>query len=139
MGALIANEIAGVILNLIVFLLIPFICWLIFQRKKTKFYKYIGLNRVRLQGSAVVLIIFVVVYFIIYRIDLTDLFVKIFMSEDAIAELTAVMGSEVSEYYGMGFAAVIPAFIGNVVSNGFCEEVTFRGFITGRLKTRMSL
>ena len=78
---------------------------------------------------------FVVVYIIYYNLDIHSIIVKLFGDEAAIqAALDESGAAQDDAYYGIGFAALLPGLILNLISNGLCEEALFRGFILKRLK-----
>ena len=135
MISLLLNVLSGLVGNIVIFLLIPFVWWLIFHRKKQGFFKFIGLTRPRLKKSIWVLLVFAVIYVIYYNIDITNLFVNLFGDEASIqAAIDESGAAQGSAYYGIGFAALLPGLILNLIGNGLCEEALFRGFILKRFK-----
>lgn len=133
--SLVINEIIGAVINIIVFMTVPFVWWLIIHRKKQNFFKFIGLTRPRLKKAAWPLLIFAVVYVLYYFVDITDLVVNNFGDEAAIKAAMDESGAmQDNAFYGLGFAALLPGLILNFISNGLCEEALFRGFILKRLK-----
>jgi CAAX amino terminal protease family. len=125
------DSIIGVGQNIIVFLFIPFIWWVIKYRKTENFFKFVGLNRPRLKSAIWSIALFAVIYVVIFEVDILQFFVDD-ISFQAMADNSESMQD--SHLKGMGFLALLPAFFTNFIANGFCEEVLFRGFILQRLK-----
>lgn len=140
MISLLLDELSGLVGNIFIFFLIPFIWWLIFHRKKQGFFKFIGLTRPRLTKSIWVLIGFVVVYVIYHSLDIHNIIVNLFGDEASIqAAIDESGASQDNAYYGIGFAALLPGLIVNLISNGLCEEALFRGFILRRFKELLGI
>jgi len=133
---LLISATGNVIANIVVLLLIPFVWWLIFHRKKLNFFNFIGLTRPRLKRSFLVLIGFMAVYSIVYFVELPNLLITLFGDDpDVIHEIMDESGTmQDTPYKGMRFAALLPAFLVNFIANGVCEEALYRGFILKRLK-----
>ena len=58
---LILTSISTIISNMIIFLIIPFVWWLIKHRKNISFFKWIGLIKPELKGKWWMIIIFIIV------------------------------------------------------------------------------
>ena len=68
---LILSSIGTIIANIIIFLSIPFLWWLIKYRKSVSFFEWVGLIKPKLKGKWWVIIIFVVAYYFFYLFDFT--------------------------------------------------------------------
>ena len=132
---LLLNSIISAGRNILVFFFIPFIWWLIRYRKKESFFKFVGLSRPRLKTAIWSVVIFAIIYMVVFQIDILNFFVDE-TSAKAMGTSDAIQGSE---YYGVGVEALLPAFFLNVIGNGLCEEVLFRGFILQRFKKKIGV
>ncbi|MBQ6815492.1 MAG: CPBP family intramembrane metalloprotease [Lachnospiraceae bacterium] len=118
--------IRSVLLQLIVFCLIPFIYWLIRARKKSSFFKYIGMYAPQKATSVRMFIIFTIIYVVIYGI----------VHFTAISKITQ---PSADSFKGLGLMAVIPALLVSFIQQATAEEILFRGFIMKRLISRTGL
>lgn len=125
---LILSSITTMIVNLIIFSIIPLIWWLVFHRKKANFFTWLGFKKPHLEAKWWMLLIFAVLYFFFYHFDFT-----VFISEEAMEVLENSDSIADNVYKGLGFAAVIPALIENFIANGVAEEILYRGFLCKRL------
>ena len=125
---LILSSIVTMIVNLILFSIIPFIWWLIRHRKKESFFTWLGFIKPKLKSKWWVLLIFGVVYYFFYNFDFTTL-----LSPETMKALEESGSVAVHEYKGLGVAAIIPALITNFIANGVAEEILYRGFLCKRL------
>lgn len=130
--SLIIASITTTLVNLIIFLAVPFLWWFFRHRKEITFFRWIGLYRPRLHGKWWVLLIFAAVYYFFYNFDFT-----IFINPDTLAYLESSGSVSANVYAGLGFAAVLPALIENFLANGLCEEILYRGFLCKRLCHRL--
>ncbi len=118
--------IRSTLMQLIVFCLIPFIYWLIKGRKQCSFCKYIGMYAPQKTAPARILAVFVIIYIVIYGL----------VHFTAISEITQ---PSADSFKGLGWMAVIPAFLVSFIQQAMAEEVLFRGFIMKRLSSRTGL
>lgn len=125
---LILSAIGNLIGNIIILGAVPFLWWLILHRKKCSFFEFVGLKKPKMQCKWWALLIFMVLWVIFYFGDFTFLLPK--GTLEMLGESDSVA---VNAYAGIGFAAIIPAFIENFIANGLLEELLFRGFINKRL------
>lgn len=125
---LILSSIMTIISNMIVFLIIPFIWWLLKYRKKVSFFKWVGLIKPKLNSKWWSLIIFGFAYLFFYMFDFT-----MFMDAESLEVLQTSESVSANVYTKLGFIAIIPSLLTTFIANGFCEEVLFRGFICKRL------
>lgn len=119
---LLINKIIGSIMQIILFALIPFVCWLVTARKKQKFTEWIGLKKIEWGKKTALSIVIVSVAFLLL----------------GAFTLYALKGVETatSEFAGLG-AAAIPAIIVYAVFNtSFPEELLFRGFLLKRFSDK---
>lgn len=127
---MVISSIGTVIGNIIVFISIPFVWWLLSGRKYNQsFFKWLGLYRPELEVSKLWLIFFLLVYYINWRLDYMA-----FLDNRSLEALH--FNTNVSPYFGGGLTAIIPAFIENFLANGLCEEAFFRGFLMKRLSNK---
>lgn len=124
---LIIESISTIISNIIIFVSIPFIWWLIRYRKKVSFLKWVGLIKPKLNSNWMWIIVFIIAYSFFYLFDFT-----IFMDEKSLEVMQSSENVSVNIYTGLGFIAIIPALLKTFIANGLCEEVLFRGFICKR-------
>ena len=68
---LILSSIVTMMVNLILFSIIPFIWWLIRHRKEVNFFTWIGFIKPQLKSKWWVLAIFAVLYYFFYNFDFT--------------------------------------------------------------------
>ena len=125
---LILESISTIISNIIIFLIIPFIWWLIKYRKDTSFFKWLGLIKPKLNSRWWMIIIFIIAYGFFYLFDFTML-----MDGKSLEVMQTSETISVNVYTNLGVVAIIPALLKTFIANGFCEEVFFRGFICKRL------
>lgn len=128
----IVRVIANALFQIAVFALIPFIAWLIWQRKKVGFFEYVGLKRPRRTASWWAALLLLALYLSIYLFaDPGSL------AGDAKQAIQSDPNASAYRFAGMGAAAVIPVSINTFIQNGFCEELLFRGFVCKRLIKHM--
>lgn len=128
---LVVSSLQTAIMNLIVFLIIPFLWWLFIYRKRSPFFKSLGITKPRLQYQWRDWLIFAAVYFL-WNSSILSLVSEgvATNSSDAVA---------VSTYMGIGTAAILPSLIEDFISNGLCEELFFRGFLCKRLSAKFGM
>lgn len=128
MFELILSSISTIISNVIVFMIIPFLWWLIKHRKNVSFFNWVGLIKPELKSKWWVIIIFIIAYCFFYLFDFT-----VFVDEKTLEILKTSEAVAANEYANLGFIAIIPSLLTTFIANGLCEEVLFRGFICKRL------
>ncbi|MBX4267824.1 CPBP family intramembrane glutamic endopeptidase [Clostridium estertheticum] len=109
------------ILQAILFLIIPFVWWLICGRKEVGFLKWVGLKKPIIKNKIRYVITFV---FTIVVMSILSFVVLPFIDKATIAT---------SQFSGHGMSALIPCLIYAFLQTGFSEELLFRGFMTKRL------
>ena len=107
--------------QLIVFLLIPFVWWLIGWRKTSSFLDWVGLRKIQLSQSRL-LVKMIVVFLICSLVLLTVTFISLRDSD-----LTSM------QYAALGWTGTIPILLYAYVQTGLAEELFFRGFLLKRL------
>lgn len=125
---LILSSISTIISNILLFLIIPFLWWLIKYRKNISFFKWVGLIKPELKSKWWMIIIFIIAYCFFYLFDFT-----IFMDEKSLEVLQTSASVSANVYTGLGVVAIIPSLLTTFIANGLCEEILFRGFICKRL------
>ena len=99
------------IMQVIVFSLIPFLCWVIKYKKQDNFFKWIGLYKPVKLVSNKKATIAMVIYFAAFI-------------------LSYIISKEVSSNFeNMGAVGLVPSLIVCFIQNGLSEEILFRGFI----------
>ena len=121
------SSITTAIINLIVFSLVPVIWWVFRHRKETGFFKWIGFYRPQLKSKWWVLLIFAVLYYFFYNFDFTQL-----VDPKTLEYIESSSAVSANVFAGIGFTAILPAFIENFVANGVAEEILYRGFLCKR-------
>ena len=121
---LLVNKVISSILQIILFLLIPFVWWLITARKKQKFAEWIGLKKIEGGKKTLAAVVITSVAFML---------LGAFM-------LYMISGIETaaSEFAGLGAAAIPAIVIYAAFNTAFPEELLFRGFILKRLTNKFS-
>lgn len=116
----------GIILQIVVFTIIPFIVWIIRKRKALTFPQYVGLVKPQLAigiGTALATsVVYIVVYSLVHFTSIAD-----------------VTQTSANAYAGMGAAAIIPGLIVCFFQQALAEEILFRGFIGKRLVSKLGL
>lgn len=125
---LIMKSISTIISNIIIFLIIPFLWWLIKYRKDTSFFKWIGLIKPKLKGEWWMIIVFAIAYGFFYLFNF-----NMFADDKSLEVIQTSESISSNAYTGLGAIAIIPALLTTLIANGFCEEALFRGFICKRL------
>lgn len=117
------NLLNSSVIQVLLFVFIPFIWWVVTARKKTSFFHWIGLKKpviknkkLYLLSFSFTLILFLIMPFIIpLLVESTD--------------------TATSQFYGQGlsFSSLLSILIYSFVQTSLSEELFFRGFLTKRL------
>ena len=111
------NEIVSSIIQILLFSIVPFVWWLITERKKESFYVWIGLKKASAISWKSLLVV-------------TSLFIMVSVFT---LYLTKDVETATSEFEGLGISALLPAFVYAVFHTSLPEELLFRGFLLKRL------
>lgn len=129
---LILSSVGTIIGNIILFITIPFLWWLIKYRKELTFFEMVGLIKPKCKCKWWIVIIFIIIYSFFYLFDFT-----IFMDKQSLEMLQTSESVSANVYTGLGVVAIIPSILTTFVANGLCEEILFRGFIGKGLCNKM--
>jgi len=134
-GILLINSIMSFLANIVLFCGVPFLWWLIFHRKKTSLFKFVGLQKPVVSMPVWVILVFIVGYVLFYKFGGNILNPLIDEgTQQVISKSDSMSGNA---FTGLGMVAVPAALVSGLFANGFCEEVLFRGFILKRFKARV--
>lgn len=120
------NELLGALLQLIVFLLVPFVWWLIGWRRKENFVKWLGLKKPEKPQSIAATLLISAIVIAVY-IGASMLCIK------QLPEGITLAGSQFS---GLGYSGIPAALIYGFVRTGLSEEILFRGFLLKRIANK---
>lgn len=120
------SSIVSALLQALLFAAIPFVWWFVSARKQVGFWRWIGLYRPRFGAGRTAVLVALVALAISVGSGLA-LF-SVFAEQS--------VETAVSEFAGLGGAALLPILFYAVVQTGFSEEVVFRGFLLKRLANR---
>ena len=109
------------LLQVALFTVVPFVWWLLVEKRKTPFFLWLGLKKPDIQRSQTFFLLFLA----------TLLFFAV-LSQVLIPWLLPPDVQAVSQFSGMGLAALLPALIHSFIQTGLSEEILFRGFIGKR-------
>ncbi|MBE6023780.1 MAG: CPBP family intramembrane metalloprotease [Cellulosilyticum sp.] len=121
MNDLISIVVSSVI-QLVVFLLIPFIWWAVTARK-TSFFQWIGLKKPKLNISLAKLMT------IIFTVSILYIFAMGYIANN----LLGLGQTATSQFSGKGLTVLPQILIFAIFQTGLSEEILFRGFLCKRL------
>ncbi|WP_212692748.1 CPBP family intramembrane glutamic endopeptidase [Vallitalea guaymasensis] len=116
------NRLISAIVQVIIFSIIPFIWWIISDRKNSTFLHWLGFRKVMVKDykkyilsifGMLLLSIITVFYIIPLYIDTSN--------------------NATSQFASKGFSVLIPVIIYSFIQTGLSEEIFFRGFLAKRL------
>lgn len=116
--------IQSIVMQLVVFCIVPFLYWLIRRRKQASFFRYVGLTLPRKAGKTAEIAVFALGYIVVYGIV------------HFVPAIAALTQPSASAYAGLGAAALVPAVFVCFVQQGLAEEILFRGFIGKRFDAK---
>ncbi|GKX29481.1 CAAX protease family protein [Vallitalea longa] len=109
------------IIQVIILSIIPFLWWIISDRKNSSFLQWIGLRKIIIKDKKK----YVLTIFIMLLISLITIFGILPLFVDTSYNAT-------SQFEGKGVSALIPALIFSFIQTGLSEEIFFRGFLAKR-------
>ncbi|RDY25482.1 CPBP family intramembrane metalloprotease [Romboutsia weinsteinii] len=115
----------GTIMQLILFMSIPFVWWTLKYRKESSFFRWMGVYKPSVNKTINSAIYIIILYCIIWILLHSSMVSKLIGDGDGL-------------FYKMGSKAIIPCFIVAFFQNGLCEELFSRGFLLKRLLTKFS-
>ena len=111
------NLFVNATIQIVLFSTIPFLWWVIRDRKHSSFLPWIGIVKPIIKDRRAFLLVFLL-FFLSFAV--LPMFVK-------------DVDMATSQFEGQGLSALIPALIYAFLQTGFSEELFFRGFLTKRL------
>ncbi|KJB89092.1 hypothetical protein AZ66_03975 [Paenibacillus sp. E194] len=116
------SVLVGSLVQVILFSVIPLVCWFIFARKKQSFFEWIGckLPVIEKRNSFFILFFLALLLFV----SLGWIIILFFTNDTDVAA---------SQFYGVGVSGIAAALLYAFVQTGLSEEILFRGFIGKRL------
>ncbi|MEH7124011.1 CPBP family intramembrane glutamic endopeptidase [Bacillus sp. JJ1773] len=124
----IINSLITAILQVSLLSIIPFIWWLIFGRKETSFFRWVGFKKPIIHNKRKYVITFIAT--IIFLSIPSFIIIPYFVDQSVLAT---------AQFSGKGIDALIPALIYAFLQTGLSEEVFFRGFLMKRLVHKFGL
>ncbi len=120
------NELVSAVIQILVFVLIPFLYYLIKHKKATGFLEYIGLKKSPKEANYLAIYVFLI-------IAIPVLLLSVFNSE--FYSIMTSPGSMTGKFKEMGLSieSVSILIVAAVFKTSFAEEILFRGFIAKRL------
>ena len=110
------------VIQVCLFSLIPFICWLITGRKEN-FFKWLGIKKPRFTKKITTTLLITIVAAAVYTLVMT------FVTKHFLGGVD----TSTSQFAGMGLATVPSALIYALIQTSLSEEIFFRGFLAKRL------
>lgn len=120
---LFVSKVMSSVLQIILFMIVPFIWWLVTARKKQKFMEWIGLKKIEGGTKTLMAILLVAVAFLFTGV----------LTLYAIGNVKTAT----SEFAGLGGAAIPAIIIYATFNTAFPEELLFRGFLLKRLENKL--
>ncbi|WP_283591778.1 CPBP family intramembrane glutamic endopeptidase [Clostridium butanoliproducens] len=115
------NLLISAIIQIMLFLTLPFIWWLTRDKNKISFIKYLGVKKPIVKNKRNYIITFLFTIFILSFLPF--IIVPLFIDSSNMAT---------SQFKGKGISALFPALIYAFLQIGLSEELFFRGFLTKR-------
>ncbi|SFU75609.1 CAAX protease self-immunity [Clostridium sp. DSM 8431] len=119
---IIIQEVVEAVINIVVFSIIPIICWFVTEKKRKSFLFWIGIYKPIIKHKKIFILCFI--SFLIF-FTLGSLFIDDIIPDTV--QLTA------QKFKGKGINALMPAIIFSFLKTGLPEELFFRGFLGKRL------
>lgn len=118
------NQLINAIIQVGVFLVIPFVWWFISARRKENFRKWIGLKKPAAKSQKRLLAVSILIFLTCWGIG------------ELAVYLRGPMEAADSVYKGMGWSAFPSVLAYSFIQTAFSEELLFRGFLLKRLSAR---
>lgn len=120
---LFVSKVMSSVLQIILFMIVPFIWWLVTARKKQKFMEWIGLKKI--EGGTKTL--------------MATLLVAVAFLFTGVLTLYAIgnVKTATSEFAGLGGVAIPAIIIYAAFNTAFPEELLIRGFLLKRLENKL--
>ena len=115
---MIFSELLESMINLVFFLLIPFLCWLLVKRKEVSFFQWLGLKKPIVGNKKKFWLIFIIAIL---------LYTPISLALDIILPNTVQLTSQ--RFFHRGIEVIFPILIFSFIKTGLSEEIFFRGFL----------
>lgn len=132
MSTQITSQLLSIVLQIVLFAMVPFLWWAVTARKKKiSFFHWIGLHKPELKVKWYYLLLFIVVYLIWYNV-----WSVIMLKVDSSGLLLTSHKIEANAYSGLGASAILISFIQAFLQNGLSEELLFRGFLLKRFSAK---
>ncbi|WP_461614973.1 CPBP family intramembrane glutamic endopeptidase [Clostridium sp. Marseille-QA1073] len=119
------NLLISAIIQVILFLILPFIWWLTRDKKQSNFLKYLGIKKPIVKNKRNYMITFLFTIFVLSFSAF--IIVPLFIDSSNMAT---------SKFEGKGISALFLALIYAFLQTGLSEELFFRGFLTKRFVKR---
>lgn len=120
---LFVSKVMSSVLQIILFMIVPFIWWLVTARKKQKFMEWIGLKKIEGGTKTLMATLLVAVAFLFAGV----------LTLYAIGNVKTTT----SEFAGLGGVAIPAIIIYAAFNTAFPEELLFRGFLLKRLENKL--
>lgn len=131
---LVLQKLLTAVTTFVCFSFIPFLWWYIYHRKQVGFFEWVGFIKPKLKRSPWSLVVFLVVYYLFYTLD-----IKALLDPESIDAMDSSSTVAANAYKGLGAAAILPCLIECFIVNGVSEELFYRGFLTKRLGARLGM
>ena len=115
---MILSELFESIVNLMFFVLIPFLCWVLFKRNEVSFFQWIGIKKPKVENKEK--------FWLIFAISIL-FYAPISLVLDMILPNTVQLASQ--RFYGLELRVFFPILIFSFIKTGLSEEIFFRGFL----------
>lgn len=122
----VVSELLDAVLQAILFLLIPFLWWLMTARKSEGFLPWMGFRKVHHTGRWLCTALGTVLAVTAYGI----------LTSALMAAYSEGITAAGSSFAGMGMAALPAVIVYSFIRTGFSEEFLFRGFLLKRISRR---
>lgn len=120
------NELIGAVAQLLLMSLIPFVWWLIAGRKKTNFFKFIGLKKTKASKNSLVAVGLVILGALVYGIVMS-------LFAGRAGDDVTLAGSQ---FAGSGLMGIPAVLVYGFIRTGLSEEIFFRGFLLKRVQSK---